>query len=143
MIEIIPNLWIGDIGDANNAILLNGKEINAIINISKGMQNVKVKNEHSIPINRDNADRVEELYRYALSVTEIIDTYIISNTKVLVCCEDGKQLSPAVVACYLIKYGLMEQETAILAIKTKHSKAFSPNNIYANTLNMFYNLVNK
>ena len=43
------------------------------------MQNVKVKNEHMIPINRENADRVEELYRYALSVTEIIDKYIIYN----------------------------------------------------------------
>ena len=142
MIEIIPNLWIGDIGDANNSISLNGKGITTIINISKGMQNVKVKNEHSIPINGENSDRVEELYRYALSATEIIDNYIMTNTKVLVCCETGRQLSPALVACYLIKYGLMEQEVAVSAIKTKHSNAFLPSNIFINTLNMFYNLVN-
>jgi protein-tyrosine phosphatase len=143
MIEIIPNLWIGDIGDANNNMGLNGKGITAIVNISKGMQNVKVKYEHSIPINGENADRVEELYRYALSVTEIIDNYLISNIKVLVCCENGRQLSPTVVACYLIKYGLMEQDVAVTAIKTKYANAFLPNNVFTNTLNMFYNLVNK
>ena len=48
----------------------------------------------------------------------------IEIQNILIYCKKGNQISPAIIACYLIKYGKILPNNAVNIIKTKSNKAF-------------------
>jgi len=134
LVEIIPNLWLGDIDSLKN----NTIEINNIINCHKNLhflgnyQNYRFETHTNI-----EKYEIIKMYEYLNETVDYIYNNIIKNKTILVVCENANQKSASVVCAYLIKYGKMSLINAIKSIRSKQSTAFYPKIIYSNSLEMF------
>jgi hypothetical protein len=134
-IEIIPNLYIGDIQIITHLDKLN---INSVINCTKDLHFLGKFNEYTLDI-KDNLEKYEiiKMYEYLTETVEFIYKNIINDKSLLVYCENGNQKSAIVICAYLIKYGKMTKNEAIKAIRTKHDSAFYPEINFGISLDMF------
>ena len=119
--EIISGLFIGN----DKCAVHHGNSFDFVVNCTPYLPLPKDSNAIRIPIEDDPFDSVP-LYQILRDTTVLQDVhkYITSNRKVLVHCQAGVQRSPAVVACYLIKYYDMNPEQSVAFIKTKRPIAF-------------------
>lgn len=133
LIEIIPNLWIG-----NKDILKYNLNINFIINTLKDLHFLGKHNQYKMDI-KNNLEKYEiiKMYEYLNETSEFIYKKLNNNKSVLVICENGNQKSCTIVAAYIIKYGKLNLNTVIKSLRTKHKTAFYPNIDYKNSLDIF------
>ena len=121
--EIIPNLYISNskyakaIGDTDTYDL--------IVNCTPSLPLPTKTSAIRIPIEDDpnDSDLLFQIIK-EINVSENMHEMIIANKKVLVHCQAGAQRSPAVVACYMIKYHGMTPQQSIDLIRQKRSIAF-------------------
>lgn len=117
--EIVSYLCIGSI----NAIKDYNK-FTLIVNCTKQIDNSN-NNIINILINDDTSKQHQLLS--LIEKTQVLDKIhdcIQNNQPVLVHCQDGMQISCALVACYLIKYNYMETSNAIQFIRLKRPISF-------------------
>lgn len=133
LIEIIPNLWIGD-----KEILKYNVNVDFIINTLKDLHFLGKYNQYRMDI-KNNLEKYEiiKMYEYLNETSEFIFKKLNNNKSVLVICESGNQKSCTIVAAYLIKYGKISLNTVIKSLRTKFKSAFYPNIDYKNSLDMF------
>ena len=119
--EIISGLWIGDIDIMLNKKFIVDNNITMIVNCTIGIdfpaidvQKMRVplseKLENDLHLLRINKDKIIDLLFNSL------DTH-----NILVCCYDGKNISPFLVSLLLIKYGGIKKETIRDIMRTKHT----------------------
>ena len=115
LVEVFPNLFVGNGRAEKNHKLLKKKKIGAVLKLSPGKispQNKKAFLTKHVPFS-DSAH--VNLSGKLASVLPFINKCLVSNCKIVVCCEKGLSRSPAVVAAYLIKYrGKTFEDTAEL-----------------------------
>ena len=126
--EILPNLWLGNENIAKSNLFFKRNNINIVVNCSKDIpfysnytQNIR------IPVD-DNLEDIEidKLYNYLDKAANLMETCLSNNEGILVHCYAGKQRSATVIASYLMKYGNLKTNDAILSIKSKRLVAFTP-----------------
>ena len=134
-IEILPNLWIGNIDILKYKEKLN---IDYIINCSKDLHFLGKYNNYKDGI-KNNLEKYEiiKMYEYLSETTEYIYKNLLNNKKVLVVCDTSNQKSASVIAAFIIKYGIMDLNSTIKSIRSKHNSAFYPSIDYINSLEMF------
>lgn len=116
-----------------------------IVNCTKDLKFSKnCDNNIRLPIN-DNPDECKRLYYYILEtkILEKIHEYINKKEPVLIHCQGGIQRSCAVTACYLIKYNNMNPVEAIQYIKICRPIAFFGQVNFIETIQLFYDYINK
>ena len=134
LVEIIPNLWLGDIDSLKN----NTIEINNIINCHKNLhflgnyQNYRFETHTNI-----EKYEIIKMYEYLVESVEFIYKNMLRDDSTLVFCENGNQKSASVVAAFLMKYGSHSKDSAIKSIRTKYNSAFYPDINYNLSLDMF------
>ena len=135
LIELVPNLWLGDQESVKYKEKLN---INAVINCSKDLHFLGNYQEYIIDI-KNNLEKYEiiKMYEYMVETVEFIYKNVSKDKNVLVYCENANQKSATICAAFLIKYGKMDKESVIKSIRSKHKSAFYPDINYNMSLDMF------
>ena len=125
MCEIISDLWI-----------YKYKEIKGITNVYL----IDCFNDLNFLTNEPSRRKYElvTLYKYIIDKISIIDSKLKNNKTVIVACKTCKQLSPLLVACYLVKYGNMEIMDALMCIKSKKNNVFEEKVMFSNILDKIY-----
>ena len=127
--EILPGLWLGDIKASLDTTFLNNKQIQCIINCTDRhpfTDDPLIKIKYRLPV-KDNNDinEIDKFYYLLDDVVSQIKKYIRSYN-ILVHCYAGKQRSAAVIIAYLMKYGQMDLQSAINALKSKKPDVLDP-----------------
>ena len=125
MCEVISDLWI-----------YKYKEIKGITNVYL----IDCFNDLNFLTNEPSRRKYElvTLYKYIIDKISIIDSKLKNNKTVIVACKTCKQLSPLLVACYLVKYGNMEIMDALMCIKSKKNNVFEEKVMFSNILDKIY-----
>jgi len=120
--EILSGLWIGDINTMYNKKFIADNNITIIMNCTiaykfsdyKNIQNIRIPLSenlyHNLDVLRQNKDKI----------LSFIDTSL-NNHNMLICCYDGKTLSPFLVSLYLIKYGDITKDQIKKIIQSKNT----------------------
>ena len=128
--EILPGIWIGNGKDIYNNNFLINKNINCIISTVNKDKDIELI---YLPIE----DKYELFIEYIYDIVTFIHKKNIEYKNILIYCKTGKQISPAIICCYLIKYGKLSQEKAINTVKTKSNIAFVESCKLKDQLNKF------
>lgn len=132
LVQICPNLFLGNIQSSQDAVLLEKYNINSIVNCTKDIKNheyFKFKNSHIIDIEDSKEfNNIENFKSKIISAVLFIDNEINQNKNVIVHCYWGLMRSPTVIAAYLMYKFNMDVETSVEFIKDK--KNFSFHNLY-------------
>jgi len=134
-IQIIPNLWIGNIDKAQDVELLKDKGITILINCCSN-QDIPIQKTVTYPkyIKFKNCNNIITNSNYFV---DLIEQYLKVNKKLLVFCETGIQNSPALVGCYLIKYTRLEYNSVIKSLYSKNPMFFKPENYFIELLKLY------
>jgi dual specificity phosphatase 12 len=144
--EILPGLWLGDLKSSLDIGFLNDKQIQCIINCTDRYpfsDQVSIKVKYRLPV-KDNLEQeeIDKLYEHLDEIVDLIQHWIKSYN-ILIHCYAGKQRSAAVVIAYLIKYGLMDLESSIVAIKSKKPDVFEPTFNFESALKLYWLKLNE
>lgn len=138
MIEILPNLWIGNKKDSFNEEFI--KMIDIIIKCSKDepfMKSNTQKMRIKVEITEDPQiyKQNNELFlKYMIKIVPFIHKNLLKRKRILVCCPSGKQQCINIILCYLIKYGKINPYKAFDIIKSNVKDALTPVNYFEYTL---------
>lgn len=135
LVEIVPNVWLGDIEGEKYKSNIN---IKYIVNCLKDLSFLNNYDNYKGVV-KDSLEKYEiiKFYEYLCETTKFINSNMIKDEPTLIFCENGNQKSATVIAAFLIKYGSHTKETAIKAIRTKYKSAFYPDINYIYCLEMF------
>jgi len=142
-IEILPDLWMGNIESSINLGFQEENNITCLINGQNDLNFWGKSKEYNEPI-KQNIIRYEvtKTCKYLMEVTEYINHNLKNNKVILVYCKNCIQISPTIILSYLIRYGEININTGIQIIRTKFSKAFQPNIDFSFALKQFYKNIN-
>ena len=141
-IEILPGIWLGYNNDLYNRFFLVNNKIESIISPIKFNNKTNIEFIH-IPINENESIKLNNIFiDYIYDLVNYIHKKNRNYKNILIYCKSGEQLSPSIIACYLIKYGDILPDKAIQIIKTKSNKAFIDNCLLLQSLYKFYNKIN-
>ena len=135
--EILPYVWIGDKDNMTDDIFIKNNNIKCIINCTKNCPNSSVKHEYRIPLTRNYFDERNNILDHFEYANRIIDENIENSVPMLICCEEGKQVSPTIVGSYMIQFGRVEPEKIISCIQSKCADAFMPTPFFLESLEIF------
>jgi protein-tyrosine phosphatase len=127
--EILPGLWLGDINAANDSSFFKDKQIQCIINCTdrhpfSDDPIIEIRYRLAIKDNLEN-EEIIKLYESLDNVVDTIHTHIRSYN-LLVHCFAGRQRSSSIILAYLMKYGHLKLQLAIVALKSKKPDVFEP-----------------
>jgi hypothetical protein len=141
--EIVNNLYLGNASAHHNLSVDLIVNCCPEINVNYGDNNNKNKNIVWLKFydDKDDNEKLVSLL-YTTQVLEKIHSHLTSGKSVLVHCAMGIQRSATVVACYLLKYVMPEQNTSavIKYIQSKREEAFSTGYVFLPTM-AFYSLL--
>ena len=141
MVEVLPNLWLGNKKDSFRQELVNKMDL--IVKCSKSEPILKCSAEKirvKIDIIQDERQYKEnniKFLKYIKKIVPHIHKKLLKRKNVLVCCEKGEQQSANILLCYLIKYGKIDVNKAHDILKSNYPTIFSPINYFEYTLKQF------
>ncbi len=140
LVEIVPNIWLGDIEGENYKSNINVKYI---VNCLKDLSFLNNYDNYKGVV-KDSLEKYEiiKLYEYLCETTKFIYNNMLKDEPTLIFCENGNQKSATIIAAFLIKYGNHTKESAIKSIRTKYKSAFYPDINYIYSLEMFEQNIN-
>jgi protein-tyrosine phosphatase len=140
LIEIIPNVWLGDIEGEKYKSNIG---IKYVVNCNRDLGFLNNYEEYKGVI-KDSLEKYEiiKLYEYFVETNKFIYKNFLKDEPTLIFCENGNQKSSTIIAAFLIKYGNHTKESAIKSIRTKYKSAFYPDINYIYSLEMYEQNIN-
>jgi len=133
-IEIIPYLWIS-LKELLSIDFLQKKHVRLIINCSNTINSIDYNDAEEITINIDEENIMEanvKLYNKLPSYISTIHEYLCKNKSILI--YGGNQISPTIIAAYLMKYAKVSKEAAVDMIRSKAPSLFQSKLVFDWTL---------
>lgn len=123
-VEILPNMWLGNIYAALNVEFLKDNKISCIINCTDSCpftEDITCK-KIRIPI-KDNGkeEEIHKMYTVLDKATTLVYD-LLHKHRILIHCYAGKQRSVAVVLAFLMKYANFTLQEAIDVLRKKKSR---------------------
>lgn len=119
MVEIITNIWLGNIKVSQSEEFIKRKNIKLIINCDRDI-NLESK--------FDSQENIKSsLLKYYSNITNQIYKHIIDGSSVLIYGSDIEQKAPSIIVAYLILFGNMEYNNCIFTIQNKFNSKYYPN----------------
>jgi len=121
--EIISGLWIGDIDIMYNKKFITDNTITIILNCTINYKFSKIPdvNNIRIPLSDNIYHNLDTLRENKNKILTFIDNSLDEHN-ILLCCYDGKTLSPFIVSLYLIKYGGITKDKVKKIIRSKNTE---------------------
>ena len=120
--ELISGLWIGDTDILNNEKFIKDNNISIILNCTQMFEFPKIEEIKKIrlpfsPIRESDKDIYLLRENYKKVVNFISENLDINN--ILICCYDGKSISPFLVALYIASKSEIKKESIYEILLTK------------------------
>ena len=122
--ELLSGIWIGDTDILTNQKFIKDNNINIILNCTQMFDFPNIPNIKKIripfsPIRESNDDFFLILEKKD-KILSLISNYI-DTTNILICCYNGKSISPFIVALFIEKYSKINKSSIydILLSKNK------------------------
>lgn len=123
LVEIVPDLWFGDINILPRFI--KEKDIKYIINCQEDLAFYGRSREYIDSLKQQMMRKeIGALYKYLNQMTQHIYTNLMKGEPVLIV---GLKHAPLLIIGYMIRYGHMSLEKALKAINTKTPSRFGLN----------------
>jgi protein-tyrosine phosphatase len=145
--QIMNGIWLGDVNDVMNIKLCMNKNIKSVIYCSNDENDYEYFNRYNIEFIKIPISQYEkkyytkhndEFFDYMTDIIKYMYEKYVNFKNILLACQEGSQISPALICAFLIKYGHMNVENAIESVKTKGGKFFYGDCHYVHALNKFY-----
>ena len=122
-VEIIPNLWLGNIHSATSADFMETHKISCIINCTKNREfgdlQGQVIKKIRIPIKDNGKDEeINKLYGVLDTSADLLYK-LLPHHRILIHCYAGRQRSVSIVLAFLMKYGKFNLQEAIDVLQSK------------------------
>ena len=142
IVELLPNIWIGDYKDCGNLLSFTECNINSLINCCNREPFV-INNilKYDIELNKDEDMRV--IIDILHKVVDYIREQLSKNKFILIYSLHGDQKATTIAACYMMKYGKMEPKNVINAICSKKNNEFYPILHFKDAIFAFYTSIDK
>jgi len=138
-IEILPDLWIGNLESYVNLGFQEENNITCLIDGHTDLNFWGKFKEYNEPIKHNIVKyEVTKMCKYLMEVTEYIYHNLKNNKVILVYCNNCIQISPTIVLAYILRYGEVNISTGLQIIRSKFSKAFQPNLDFSFAIKQFY-----
>lgn len=122
-VEVLPNLWLGDIRSALDPDFIIHNRITTVINCTVKYPFIDtVQNLKKIRVSardRGNQEDSNVMYEYLKQMVPVIHTLLIGGHRILVHCYAGCHRSVCVVIGYLMCYGKMTMQASIDTLQSK------------------------
>ena len=145
-IQIMPNIWLGNMAAALDYNFIFRNKINTTVNVTKINSNIYNLYSMQLPVG-DSFSYVDNMQMYMSfdRITDFINEHVGKNNKVLIHCEHGISRSATVLAAYLIRFYKVNVEQSIMLIKKKKNNCFPNGRIkFREALKKYYlNLLKK
>ena len=122
--ELLSGLWIGDTDILNNEKFIKDNNISIILNCTQMFEFPKIEEIKKVrlpfsPIRESDKDIYLLRENYKKVVDYISDNLDINN--ILICCYDGKSISPFIVALYIASKSDIKKESIYEILLTKNT----------------------
>jgi protein-tyrosine phosphatase len=120
-IEMIPNLWIGDIRSIQDLTFLDKTKFTVIMNCTTKYDFPNFKARHiRIPVrDRGIKQDFDMMYSYLIQSVPEIYNLLESGERILIHCYAGRHRSVALVSGFLMKYGNLTLKEVIDTVQSK------------------------
>lgn len=112
--EIISGLWIGDVNILMNQKFIEENDIDIIFNCTSTFQSIKLSSVQNIRLpftdSFDSENDIETLKKNKKKICEYIKSNLLKKN-ILICCFDGKVISPLICALYLLEYSKIDKKS--------------------------------
>ena len=125
IVEMLPNLWMGNYEDCGNLLSFSECNIDTIINCCN-MDPFTINQISRYDIIFNKNDNLVEVIQKIDEVVEFIQEQLRKNKFILIYSLKKDQKSSTIIACYLMKYGKMDPANVINAICSKKNNEFYP-----------------
>lgn len=140
LVEIIPNLFIGDIASAEN--MSANKSLDLIVNCSTSIPFFMDSDIQRYRLHYDESTlELHKLWNEVYKIRSMfpeIKSHISCGKIVLIHCNTGSQLSPTIAACFLIYMFRMDVEHVIRYFRRKHKMIWSGKVKFLEVIDCFY-----
>ena len=117
-------IWIGDTDVLNSKKFIQDNNITIILNCTQLFDFPELPNIQKIRLpfssSQNNDSDIQLLRQNKTKIIEFIDT-IIDNHNILICCYDGKSISPFIVALYIAERSKINKSSIYSILLTKDS----------------------
>ena len=136
-LELLSGIWIADSDILNSKKFMDDNQITIILNCTQifDFPDISTIQKIRLPFsNNKNSDTDLSLIRE--NKTKILQFIHdnIDNHNILICCYDGKSISPFIVALYIAEYSKVDKKSIYNILLTKDS-----NLSLSYDLSLFYN----
>ena len=115
IIELLPNLWVGDYKDCGNLLSFTECNINNIINCC-GMEPFTIDKIPKYNVQFTKNDNIQDIVYTLNQTVDYIHEQLSKNKFILIYSLSNDQKATTLVACYMMKYGKMKPKNVINAI---------------------------
>ena len=138
VVEIIPNVWIGNYKDCGNLLSFNECTIDTVINACD-MVPFTMGHITRYNINIKPDDTSIELIQKVDKVCNFIHERLRKHKFILIYSSKDDQVDSTIILCYLMKYGQMEPKNILHAISSKRNKEFDTGLLFKTMIFKYYN----
>jgi hypothetical protein len=131
VVEVFPNIWLGNSSSASSRTFLKSKKIQLSINCSQNLDTPEIE---GIKTFRLKALDTETMAVSIPTVTNLMGKAFQQLIPILIWCESGCQTSASLVAAFYIRFTGTPWSTTVRMIQTKYPNAFRPQISYLTCL---------
>ena len=120
-VEIIPNLWIGDIRSIQNQSFLHKTKFTVIINCTTKYSFPDINaNFIRIPVrDRGIQEDIDNMYEYLIKKVPEVHKLLNNGERILIHCYAGRHRSVALLSGFLMKYGNLSLQEVEYTLQSK------------------------
>ena len=135
MLEILPDIWISS---HNHFKKLNTKNY-IHINTCKDLEIFGSNREYKDDIKKSLIKyQLIKLYKYIHDTVKLIHSHILNNKTIVITCRTGLHISPLICVCYMIVYGKLSDDEALLSLKSKVTNIYIDDIFFKNISSKIY-----
>jgi hypothetical protein len=137
IVELLPNVWVGDYKDCGNLLSFTECNINSVINCCK-MEPFVINNISTYDVDFNKHEDVQVIIDTLHKVIEYIHEQLSKHKFILIYSLHDDQKATTIGACYMMKHGKMEPKNVINAICSKKNNEFYPTLHFKDAIFSFY-----
>ena len=120
-VEILPNLWLGNIRDALNQDFLHRKKITCVVNCTVKYPFYTSDKIRKIRIPVRDTGKEPEFYKMYVALPSAVDKIyeLLDSERILIHCYAGKQRSVAVILAFIMKHCKYPLDYALHTLRAK------------------------
>ena len=121
--ELLSGIWIGDIDILSNKKFIQDNDITIVLNCTQLFDFPDIDTLRKIRLPFSPVQKNDNIFLLKQNYHKIVDFIhnSIDTNNILICCYDGKSISPFIIALYILKYSTIEKSSIYNILLSKNS----------------------